>query len=111
MDDVELAIIELLLASRPTDQVVAEESGRVGEPGSGRCWLVDPLCGTLDFAARTGPVAVNVALRDGDTVTAAAVTDPLAGVTYWTDGIVAAADSATHEALRAMTTRQLHQRT
>jgi myo-inositol-1(or 4)-monophosphatase len=95
--DAERTMIELLLASRPTDQVVAEESGRVGEPGSGRCWLVDPLCGTLNFAARTGPVAVNVALRDGDTVTTAAVTDPLAGTTYWTHGIVARHRSNGHD--------------
>lgn len=87
--EAERTMIELLLANRPTDQIVAEESGRVGDPDANRRWLVDPLCGTLNFAAGTGPVAVNVALCEGGTVTAAAVADPFAGVTYWTDGTVA----------------------
>jgi myo-inositol-1(or 4)-monophosphatase len=87
--EAERAIIELLLANRPTDGVVAEESGRVGESSADRHWLVDPLCGTLNFAAGTGPVAVNVALCEGDTVTAAAVADPFAVVTDWTEGTVA----------------------
>lgn len=87
--DAERTIIELLLAYRPTDRVVAEESGCVGDPSADRRWLVDPLCGTLNFAAGTGPVAVNVALREGDTITAAAVADPFAVVTDWTDGTVA----------------------
>jgi myo-inositol-1(or 4)-monophosphatase len=52
-------------------------------------WLVDPLCGTLNFAAGTGPVAVNVALCDGESVVAAAVADPLTAVVDWTDGKVA----------------------
>lgn len=85
----ERTIIELLLANRPGDRVIAEESGCVGDPRADRRWLVDPLCGTLNFAAGTGPVSVNVALCDGDTVTAAAVADPLALATDWTDGSVA----------------------
>jgi myo-inositol-1(or 4)-monophosphatase len=87
--EAERTIIELLLANRPADRVIGEESGPVGDPSADRRWLVDPLCGTLNFAASTGPVAVNVALRNGDTVTAAAVADPFAMVTDWTDGTVA----------------------
>ena len=45
--------------------------------------LVDPLCGTLNFAARTPLVAVNVALRTPTGVTAAAVIDPFAEEVYW----------------------------
>jgi myo-inositol-1(or 4)-monophosphatase len=90
--EAERTIIELLVANRPADRVVAEESGQVGDPGAVRRWLVDPLCGTLNFAAGTGPVAVNVALchgdGDGDGVVAAAVADPFAGVVDWTDGVV-----------------------
>jgi myo-inositol-1(or 4)-monophosphatase len=87
--EAERAIVELLLAYRPADGVLAEEAGPLGDADADRCWLVDPLCGTLNFAAGTGPVAVNVALRDGDTVTAAAIADPLAAVVDWTDGTVA----------------------
>ena len=49
-------------------------------------WLVDPLCGTLNYAARTTLVAVNVALRTDGVVTAAASADPFAGEVFWTDG-------------------------
>ncbi|MEU5792889.1 inositol monophosphatase family protein [Streptomyces sp. NPDC047813] len=49
-------------------------------------WLVDPLCGTLNYAVRTMLVGVNVALRvDGET-TAAATADPFTGEVFWTDG-------------------------
>jgi myo-inositol-1(or 4)-monophosphatase len=91
--DVDLAaeqvILDVLLAHRPEDRIVAEESGRLGSDAAARSWLVDPLCGTLNFAAGTGPVAVNVALCQGDSVVATAVADPFAGVVDWTDGTVA----------------------
>jgi myo-inositol-1(or 4)-monophosphatase len=83
--DAEAAILRVLAARCPLDAVVAEESGhRAGT--SGRSWFVDPLCGTLNFAAGTGPVAVNVALRDGAVEVAAAVADPLAGEVLWAAG-------------------------
>ena len=61
--EAEQAILDVLRAARPDDAVVAEESGRTGTGDNGRTWLVDPLCGTLNFAARTMLVSVNVALR------------------------------------------------
>jgi myo-inositol-1(or 4)-monophosphatase len=75
-----------VLAARPADAVLGEESGRSGPAGAGRVWLVDPLCGTLNYAARTMLVAVNVALRVDGVVTAAAVADPFNGEVFWTDG-------------------------
>ncbi|MCH0543510.1 phosphatase, partial [Streptomyces sp. MUM 203J] len=45
-------------------------------------WLVDPLCGTLNYAVGNMLVAVNVALRNG----AAAVADPSSGEVFFTDG-------------------------
>src|SRR5262245_29370985 len=62
--EAERAIIGVLRAARPDDVVIGEESGRTGDGRNGRTWLVDPLCGTLNFASRTTLVAVNVALRD-----------------------------------------------
>jgi myo-inositol-1(or 4)-monophosphatase len=85
----EKAILDVLRAARPDDGVLAEESGRDGDPGADRVWLVDPLCGTLNFAARTPLVAVNVALRTGGEVTAAASADPFSGEVFWTDGSTA----------------------
>jgi myo-inositol-1(or 4)-monophosphatase len=86
--EAEAAILAVLRASRPEDAVLGEESGRSGPVGE-RTWLVDPLCGTLNYAATTPLVAVNVALRAGDAVRVAAVADPLAGELFWTDGEVA----------------------
>nr|WSW67690.1 inositol monophosphatase family protein [Streptomyces sp. NBC_00995] len=82
----ERAILDVLRKARPEDAVTAEESGDTGEAGAERRWLVDPLCGTLNYAVRNMLVAVNVALRVGSTVTAAASADPFSGEAFWTDG-------------------------
>ena len=84
--EAEAAILGVLRAARPGDAVTGEESGRTGPGGAGREWLVDPLCGTLNFAVRTMLVSVNVALRTHAGVTAAASADPFAGEVFWTDG-------------------------
>ncbi|MFI9450293.1 inositol monophosphatase family protein [Amycolatopsis sp. NPDC052450] len=59
-------------------RVVGEEYGADEEAGS-RTWLVDPLCGTMNYAVRTRLVAVGIALRAGDDVTAAVPADPFSG--------------------------------
>jgi len=82
----EQAILDVLRAARPDDAILGEEGGRAGRTGSARTWLVDPLCGTLNFAAQTPLIAVNVALRDRGVVTAAASADPIADEVFWTDG-------------------------
>jgi len=84
----EAAIKETVRATYPDDAFLGEEGGLDGRPDARRTWLVDPLCGTLNFAATTPLVGVNVALREGGRVTAAAVTDPFAEETTWSDGTV-----------------------
>jgi myo-inositol-1(or 4)-monophosphatase len=84
--EAERAIVEVIRAARPADAVTGEESGRAGPDGAERRWLVDPLCGTLNYAAGTMLAAVNVALRAGPDVTAAASADPFSGEVFWTDG-------------------------
>ncbi|UUZ61753.1 inositol monophosphatase family protein [Nocardioides sp. B-3] len=83
--DAERAILEFIRVARPGDACVGEESGTGGGPGSRR-WLVDPLCGTLNFAAQTPLVAVNVALVEGPDVLVGVSADPISGETFWTDG-------------------------
>ncbi|MFE7383324.1 inositol monophosphatase family protein [Streptomyces zhihengii] len=78
----EKAVLDVIRAARPGDAVLGEEGGQQGAAGAERQWLVDPLCGTLNYAVGTMAVAVNVALRDG----AAAVADPFGGEVYLTDG-------------------------
>ena len=72
--EAERAILEVIRAARPGDAFLGEEGGLIGS--GDRTWLVDPLCGTLNFAARTPLVAVNVALRTPHGTVAAAVIDP-----------------------------------
>ena len=82
--EAERAIRALLAEHRPDDAIVGEELGAEGR--SARRWLVDPICGTLNFAAGVPLFAVNVALDDDGVTTAAAVADPAAGKLFWTDG-------------------------
>lgn len=78
----EQAILEVIRAARPDDALLGEEGGKQGPVGAVREWLVDPLCGTLNYAVGSMLVAVNVALRGG----AAAVADPFSGEIFFTDG-------------------------
>nr|WP_232523252.1 inositol monophosphatase family protein [Nocardioides sp. MAH-18] len=80
----ERAILGVIATARPDDARVGEESG-ASEGTTGRTWLVDPLCGTLNFAAETPLVAANVALRDGAATLAAASADPVTGELFWAD--------------------------
>ena len=82
----EQAVIEVIKAASPADAVTGEESGSAGEDDADRRWLIDPLCGTLNYAARTMLASVNVALLTRHGVTAAAAADPFAGEVFWTDG-------------------------
>ncbi|MER5738618.1 MULTISPECIES: inositol monophosphatase family protein [unclassified Streptomyces] len=81
----ERAVLDVLRAARPDDAVLGEEGGAQGAAGGRRQWLVDPLCGTLNYAVGDKLVAVNVALRGGG---AAAVADPFGGL-FRTDGTTA----------------------
>ena len=85
--EAERAIRAVLTRHRPDDAIVGEELGSDGE--SSRRWLVDPICGTLNFAAGIPLFAVNVALEVDGATTAAAVADPAAGCVFWTDGVEA----------------------
>lgn len=82
----ERAILEVIRRARPADGFLGEELGDAGAAASDRVWLVDPLCGTLNFAARTPMFAVNVALSGPSGTQVAAVADPSAGEVYWADG-------------------------
>jgi myo-inositol-1(or 4)-monophosphatase len=85
--EAEKAILDVLRSARPDDPVTGEETGRTGATVAKRMWLVDPLCGTLNYAVRSTLVAVNVALRSGSKITVAVSVDPFADEVFWTDGI------------------------
>lgn len=81
----ERAILDVIEAARPGDARIGEETGTTGGSGTRR-WLVDPLCGTINFAAHTPLAAVNVALVDGSSTLACVSADPIADEVFWTDG-------------------------
>ena len=84
--EAENAMRAALHRERPADAILGEESGRSGAYSSVRTWLIDPLCGTLNYAVRMRVAAVNVALRSGGRFLAAAVADPFNDEMFWTDG-------------------------
>jgi myo-inositol-1(or 4)-monophosphatase len=83
--EAESAIRAVLSEHRPDDAQLGEEHGASG-PASARRWLVDPLCGTRNFAAGLPLMSSNVALSVDGEVTAAASAECVGDETYWTDG-------------------------
>jgi myo-inositol-1(or 4)-monophosphatase len=82
----ERAILDVVRAARPDDGFEGEELGVVHTGDERRTWLVDPLCGTLNFAATSPMFSVNVALVDAGVTVAAAVSHPPSGEVYWSAG-------------------------
>jgi myo-inositol-1(or 4)-monophosphatase len=82
----EQAILDVIHAARPDDGFEGEELGAVHAGVGGRTWLVDPLCGTLNFAAGSPSFCVNVALVDAGVTVAAAVSHPPTSELYWSAG-------------------------
>ncbi len=87
--EAENAMLALLHHKRPEDSIIGEESGGSMAGSSERTWLIDPLCGTLNYAARMRVVAVNVALSIAGRLATAAVAEPFNNEIYWTDGTLA----------------------
>jgi myo-inositol-1(or 4)-monophosphatase len=83
--EAESAIRAVLSEHRPDDAQLGEEHGASG-PDSPRRWLIDPLCGTRNFAAGLPLMSTNVALTVDGAVTAAAAAECVGDETYWTDG-------------------------
>jgi myo-inositol-1(or 4)-monophosphatase len=77
----EALIVEVILAARPDDALVAEEgAGAAG--GSGVRWLVDPLDGTINYLWGVPQWCVSVAALDDEGGLAAVVHDPSRGETF-----------------------------
>lgn len=58
----EAAILEILHRHVPTHQILAEESGKLGNLESEMLWAIDPLDGTTNFAHQYPVSAVSVGL-------------------------------------------------
>jgi myo-inositol-1(or 4)-monophosphatase len=71
----EAAVLSLISRHRPSDAILAEESG--GALPRGRTWIVDPLDGTVNFVHGIPQIAVSVGLWDGETPLVGVIYDPL----------------------------------
>src|SRR5581483_1291935 len=80
---VERLIGERLTSAFPEYGVLGEESGL---SGSGeRFWVIDPICGTTNYAIGLPVYNVNVALVEDGSVTCAALLEPLTERLYWAE--------------------------
>lgn len=66
---------DVLLAARPDDQWLGEETGATGS--GGRRWIVDPLDGTTNFLRGIAHWAVSIALETERRLTVGVVFDPV----------------------------------
>ena len=58
--------------------VVGEERGGEAPADGAPCWLVDPICGTRNFASGVPLYSINLAFVEGGQLTVAVVGDPSA---------------------------------
>ena len=79
---VEDAVRASLLAVFPDWTVVGEERGGEDQIGDRPYWLVDPICGTRNFAHNLPLYCVNIALVEDGQLTVAAVGDGGTGSRY-----------------------------
>lgn len=82
---VEATVRATLLARYPAWTVVGEERGGEDQIGDRPFWLVDPICGTRNFASNLPLYAVNVALAEDGQVTVAAVGDGGTGERFYAE--------------------------
>jgi histidinol-phosphatase len=78
---VEAALIDLLTEARPHDGVLSEEGG--SRPGVRRRWILDPIDGTVNFAAGDPNWGTHVALEVDGELEVGVVTRPVAGEVWW----------------------------
>jgi myo-inositol-1(or 4)-monophosphatase len=80
---VERLLEERLGAAFPSIGFFGEEGGVRGVRD--RLWVVDPICGTINFALGLPFYNVNVALVEDGAVSAAALLDGVSGQVYWAE--------------------------
>lgn len=80
----EKAIVSLIQARHPGDNVIGEETGYAWR-GSELTWVVDPLDGTSNYAAGLPWFAILIAVLRGAETIAAGVSFPLGGSLYYSE--------------------------
>jgi len=72
----ERLVLDLLQRHRPDYAILAEESGRLGNPDSELLWAIDPLDGTTNYAHQLPIASVSIALLRGDEPQLGVIYDP-----------------------------------
>lgn len=84
---VEEIIIKEITSRFPQDRIVAEETAPDVLPGlEGRCWIIDPICGTNNFSRGSNLYATNIALAENGELIAACVINHNEGNYIWSIG-------------------------
>lgn len=73
----EQAIVDAIHEHRPADGFLGEESGRSGDRGAARTWVIDPLDGTSNYLQHFPVWCVSIALRQNAETIAAVIYEPL----------------------------------
>lgn len=85
--EVENIIVEEINSRFPEDQIIAEENFSDTKPSDkGRLWIVDPICGTSNFAKKIKLFATNIALAIDGELVASCVIDHLQNEYIWSIG-------------------------
>jgi myo-inositol-1(or 4)-monophosphatase len=80
---VERLLIERLSAATPGIGFLGEETGPSGSRE--RFWVLDPICGTTNYAIGLPVYNVNVALVEDGQVSSGVILEPAAGELYWAE--------------------------
>jgi len=83
---IEKTVTEEINRRFPADKVYGEELASDYKLSKGRAWLMDPLCGTANFARGFKTFSTNIALAQGDKLIAACVIDHNRNNYVWSTG-------------------------
>ncbi len=84
---VEKLIVDKIQKTFPQDQIMAEESyAAIAVSGKGRYWVVDPICGTGNFARDIKVYVTNIALVENGKLVAACAIDHTQAEYIWSVG-------------------------
>jgi len=81
----EAKILEIIRSDFPSDEILAEESGRTAGDQASRCWLIDPLDGTTNFAHTYPFFAVSIALVEDGKQMLGVVLNPVSKELFWAE--------------------------
>lgn len=84
---VENTVVEEIKDRFPEDRIVAEENyADVKVTNKGRFWIIDPICGTSNFAKELRLFVTNIALAEDGELVAACAIDHAQGDYIWSVG-------------------------